>query len=118
MPASAPLTTLLGRLDGPPVVLSTSSGPVLCRWKLESFEGWGGGTQHAVVARGALARSCSDALRDGATVLVEGTQRTHVWTDPRGERRVIDEVHAVDVVLLDAWTGEQAPASADTASAS
>lgn len=54
-----------------------------------------------VVAWQKLAENCSDFLRKGSTVFLEGELQSHSWETDEGVRRSVVEIHAQRVQFLD-----------------
>ena len=69
-----------------------------------------------IVATGGLAKVCTDYLRKGSQVYIEGSIRTRKWTDKDGNDRYSTEIRADQMQMLggrpasDQGQGHQAPA--------
>lgn len=100
---------LVGRLGGDPVLRQTKNGIAVASFsmatsrRLKSEPGaepveetqW-----HRVVAWGKQGQRCSEFLRKGSSVLVEGAVRTRKFSDSQGVARLAFEVHADQVSFL------------------
>jgi single-strand DNA-binding protein len=100
--------TLVGRLTRDPEVHDTASGGQLVNMRLVTTEFRKGedGTRkeevqyHSVVAFGRLAEVCSDYLRKGRLVYIEGKLRTREWDGKDGLHRYTTEVVADHMQML------------------
>jgi len=94
--------TLVGRLTRDPEVHDTASGGQLVNMRLVTTEfrkGEDGARKeevqyHSVVAFGRLAEVCSDYLRKGRLVYIEGKLQTREWTNKEGVKQYTTEVVA------------------------
>ncbi|MCH2218830.1 MAG: single-stranded DNA-binding protein, partial [Dechloromonas sp.] len=61
-------------------------------------------------AFGKLAEICSQYLKKGSQVYVEGSLRTRKWTDKDGQERYTTEIRCDDMKMLGSRQGMGAPA--------
>ncbi len=60
-----------------------------------------------------LAETCSQYLRKGSRVYVEGRLRTSTWDAPDGQKRLTLEITASDMIILDSKRAEGSEAGTD-----
>jgi single-strand DNA-binding protein len=80
------------------------------RWKDASGEWQDKADFHNVVAWGKLAEICSQYVKKGRKIYVEGRMQTSEWEGDDGQKRYRSEIVAENVILLDragAPTGEE-----------
>lgn len=63
-----------------------------------------------ISAFGKLAEICSQYLKKGSQVYVEGSLRTRKWTDKEGQERYTTEIRCDDMKMLGSRQGMGAPA--------
>ncbi|NTW64305.1 MAG: single-stranded DNA-binding protein [Chlorobiaceae bacterium] len=100
---------LIGHLGGDPESRNTASGQTVTNFTLattESFKDAAGTWQertewHRVVAWGKLAEICSQYLKKGRQVYVEGRLQTRSWDDQKsGEKKYTTEIVCTDMQML------------------
>jgi single-strand DNA-binding protein len=100
---------LIGNLGSDPEMRHTPSGQAVATFRLatnESFGGRDGGERqertewHRVVAWGRLAEICSEYLRKGRQVYIEGRIQTRNWQDQQGNQRYTTEIVANQMMML------------------
>jgi single-strand DNA-binding protein len=110
---------LIGRLGRDPEMKYTGSGTPFCRFSIATDEGWTdkatGEKQertewHNIVVWDRLAEICSEYLRKGRLVYIEGALQTREWDDQEGNKRKTTEIRGRDMVLLSSPQGENAAA--------
>lgn len=71
---------------------------------------------HNIVAWGKLAEICSQYMRKGMRVFIEGRLTHRSWDDQQGQKRYMTEVVAENAIMLDRKdSGNSMPASAPAA---
>jgi single-strand DNA-binding protein len=103
---------IIGHLGAEPELRFTPQGTPVTTFRVASGRSWkdaAGATQTAtewfrVVAWNALAEVCSEYLRTGSRVYVEGRLQSRTWTGDDGHERSTSEVIAYEVILLDRRT--------------
>ena len=99
---------LLGNLGGDPEARTTPSGTPVTTFTLATNETWTdkeGQRQertewHRIVAWSKLAEICSQYLRKGSQVYIEGRLQTRSWEDRQGTQRKTTEIVANQMVML------------------
>lgn len=102
---------IIGRLTSDPQTRSTQTGQNVASFSLATNRRWNDrstGQQredvqfHNVVAWGKLADICSQYLRKGARVYIEGRLQTQSWDDAKtGEKKYRTEINADNMIMLD-----------------
>ena len=104
--------TCIGNLGADPEFRSTPSGRDMCRFRIAvdrtyyQADGSGGREMKKatdwlpIVVWGSQARTCGQYLQKGSKVSVQGSVRSHNWTDSEGQTHYVVEVHAEDVQFL------------------
>ncbi len=100
---------IIGNLGGDPEMRYTPSGRPVTSFSMASNRSWvtAEGERREftewfnVVAWGALAETCSQYLRKGSKVYIEGRLQTRSWEDQEGQRRSRTEVVAREMIMLD-----------------
>jgi single-strand DNA-binding protein len=104
---------LVGRLGKDPEVRVTNQQLQICRFTLATGErrkdasgNWGEHTEwHNVVTFGRTAEICSQYLKKGKEVFIEGSIRTNKWQDKEGKDRYTTEIIANNVQFLGSNAG-------------
>ena len=99
---------LVGNLGGDPELRHTPSGTPVTNFNIatnEFFKNQSGERDrrtewHRIVAFGRLAEICSQYLKKGRQVYVEGRLRTREWEDQGGNKRTTTEIMANQMVML------------------
>jgi len=119
------LVHLIGNLTRDPELRYTPKGSAVCDFGMATNRYWTtseGERQeeaefHNIVAWGKLAELCSQLLRKGRKVYIQGRLHTRTWDDEQGQRHWKTEVVAEEMIILDsnrvedyATPGEKAPA--------
>jgi len=112
---------LVGNLGADPELRHTPSGTAVSNLRLattEVFSNREGEKNkrtewHRVVAFGRLAEICSQYLKKGRQVYIEGRLQTREWADQKGDKRYTTEIIATNMVMLggrgeSAYTAEEA----------
>ncbi|CAM3373243.1 single-stranded DNA-binding protein [Rhodothermus bifroesti] len=107
---------LVGNLGQDPEVRYTPSGTAVCNMRLATNEAYrdpeGNLVErtewHNLVAWGRLAEICSQYLRKGSKIYVEGSLQTRSWEDREGNTRYTTEIKIREMVMLDG-RGEAIP---------
>jgi single-strand DNA-binding protein len=105
--------TLIGNLTRDPELRYTPSGTVVCTFTVATNRDWvdqSGQKQESTeftraVAWSKLAEICSQLLRKGRKVYVEGRLQTRDWTTQEGQQRQTTEVVINEMIALGAPTG-------------
>lgn len=99
---------LIGRLGRDPEDRMTAGGTKVSQFSLatDQFRTGDGGVQkftewHRIVTFGKTAEQCSQYLRKGRLICVEGSLQTRSWEKPPGEKHYMTEVVASRVTFLD-----------------
>lgn len=97
---------LIGNLTRDPELKYTPNGAAVCTFGLATNSSWKGpdGTQeiteyHNIVCWNKLAEICSQLLKVGSKVYVEGELRTRSWEDEKG-KHYRTEVKISDMMVL------------------
>jgi single-strand DNA-binding protein len=101
---------LIGRLGQDPELKYTQSGIAVAKFSLATSQQWkdqDGNTQdktewHNVVAWRRLAEICSEYLKKGSKVYMEGSLSTSSWEDENKKKHYRTEVVLNDMIMLDA----------------
>ena len=99
---------LVGNLGSDPEVRHTASGQAVANFNIATNEQWtnrngerGERTEwHRIVAWGRLAEICSEYLRKGRQVYIEGRLQTRQWDDRDGNKRYTTEIVAQVMQML------------------
>lgn len=109
---------ILGFVGRDPETRHMPNGGAVCNFSVATSEQWtdkqSGDKQertewHAIVAFGKLAEICSEYVRKGGQVYVEGSIRTRKWTDKEGKDRYSTEIVADGMQLLGSRAGGDKP---------
>ena len=109
----------IGNLGRDPESRYTASGEAICNFSIACTETWKDkqtGERKEMTewvrisAFGKLAEICSQYLKKGSQVYVEGSLRTRKWTDKDGQERYTTEIRCDDMKLLGSRQGMGAPA--------
>lgn len=101
---------LIGRLGQDPELKYTQSGIAVAKFSLATSQQWkdqDGNTQdktewHNIVAWRRLAEICSEYLKKGSKVYLEGSLSTSSWEDENKKKHYRTEVVLNDMIMLDA----------------
>ena len=117
--ASVNKAILVGHLGKDPEVRYTASGDPIANFSIACTESWKDkqtGEKKEMTewvrisAFGKLAEICSQYLKKGSQVYVEGSLRTRKWTDKDGQERYTTEIRCDDMKMLGSRQGMGAPA--------
>lgn len=109
----------IGNLGRDPETRYTASGEAICNFSIACTESWKDkqtGERKEMTewvrisAFGKLAEICSQYLKKGSQVYVEGSLRTRKWTDKDGQERYTTEIRCDDMKMLGSRQGMGAPA--------
>ena len=109
----------IGNLGRGPESRYTASGEAICNFSIACTETWKDkqtGERKEMTewvrisAFGKLAEICSQYLKKGSQVYVEGSLRTRKWTDKDGQERYTTEIRCDDMKMLGSRQGMGAPA--------
>ncbi|MCF7844617.1 MAG: single-stranded DNA-binding protein [Kiritimatiellales bacterium] len=100
--------TLLGNVTRDPELKSTTNGQSVCTFGLATNRVWrdGGGDKqslpeyHNLVAWGGLAEFCSENIKKGKPLYIEGYLKTRSWDSPEGTKIFRTEIVLENIVLL------------------
>lgn len=100
---------MTGRLGADPEFKQTAPGHTVAQFRVASNRTWrsADGQVHEetewfrVVAWNRLAEVCQKWLAKGTRVYVEGRLQTRSWQDNEGQDRMVAEVIASDMIILD-----------------
>lgn len=100
---------LIGNLTRDPELRQTTGGAAVCTFGLATNSVWkttDGVVEestefHNIVCWNKLAEICSQLLKKGMKVYVEGELRTRTWDDESGNKRWKTEIKISDMILLD-----------------
>lgn len=100
---------LIGNLTRDPELRQTTGGAAVCTFGLATNSVWkttDGVVEestefHNIVCWNKLAEICSQLLKKGMKVYVEGELRTRTWDDETGNKRWKTEIKISDMILLD-----------------
>ena len=110
----------IGNLGRDPESRYTASGEAICNFSIACTETWKDkqtGERKEMTewvrisAFGKLAEICSQYLKKGSQVYVEGSLRTRKWTDKEGQDRYTTEIRCDDMKILGSRQGMGAPAA-------
>ena len=115
MSRSVNRVTLIGNLGRDVELKYTSSGVAVATFSVATSESWkdadGGqkeSTQwHTLVAWKKLAEICSEYLKKGSKVYIEGKIQYRTYDDKNGVKRYVTEIVAERLVMLDSKGGAQ-----------
>lgn len=115
---------LIGNLTRDAELKQTSSGQPISTFGLATNRAWitregdknNSSEFHECVAWGRLAEICSQYLKKGKLVYIEGYLKTRSWDTPEGVKRFRTEVVVNDMIMLEKRSGsdETELVSADT----
>ena len=111
--------TLIGRLGKDPELRSTQTGTPVCNFSLATTRKSGGKEEtqwHNCVAWQKTAELCSQYLKKGRQVAIQGRIDYRTWEDKEGNKRTKTEIIAEHVEFLADGSGkrqEAAPAAAE-----
>ncbi|OCC16283.1 Single-stranded DNA-binding protein [Dissulfuribacter thermophilus] len=99
---------LIGRLGADPEIRYTQTGMAVASFRIATNNRVKRGEEwveepewHRIVAWDKLAEICSQYLKKGMLVYIEGQLRTRAWEDQDGNRRWTTEVHAREMQMLE-----------------
>ena len=100
---------LIGNLTRDPELRYTPQGTAVCtlglatnrQWVTESGEKKEDAEFHRLVAWNKLAEICSQLLKKGRKIYVEGRLQTRSWTGQDGNQRTTTEIVISDMLMLD-----------------
>ena len=100
---------LIGNLTRDPELRYTPAGTAVCtlglatnrQWVTESGEKKEDAEFHRLVAWNKLAEICSQLLKKGRKIYVEGRLQTRSWTGQDGTQRTTTEIIISDMIMLD-----------------
>jgi single-strand DNA-binding protein len=109
---------IVGHVGKDPETRAMSGDKSVCNFSVATTEEWKdakGDKQkktewHNVVAFGPLANICSEYVRKGGQVYIEGKITTRKWTDKEGKDRYSTEIVANEMQLLGSKQGGQSSA--------
>ena len=115
---------IIGNITKDPELRQTQSGQQVCTFSIATNYSWkdsNGNKQeeaefHNIVAWGKLAEICSQYLRKGQKVFVEGRLKTQSWEDKEsGKKMYRTEIICKDMIMLSKKDdgGHQAPPPSD-----
>ncbi|HEY5601052.1 MAG TPA: single-stranded DNA-binding protein [Patescibacteria group bacterium] len=108
--ASMNKVMLIGNLTRDPELRYTPQGTAVCTFGLATNRSWmptDGGERreetefHRIVSWNKLAELCSQLLRKGRKVYVEGRLQTRSWQAPDGNQRQTTEIVIEEMIILD-----------------
>ncbi|MDP7454078.1 MAG: single-stranded DNA-binding protein [Candidatus Peribacteraceae bacterium] len=111
---------LLGNVTRDPELKSTTNGQSVCTFGLATNRVWKDSTgdkqslpeYHNLVAWGGLAEFCSENVKKGKPLFIEGYLKTRSWDSPEGTKIFRTEVVVENIVLLGPKGEMHAPAEA------
>lgn len=117
---------LIGNLTRDPEVRTTPSGQSVANFGIATNRYWtdaSGAKQsaveyHNIVAWGRLADICSQYLKRGRKVYIEGRLQTREWEGQDGIKRTRTEIVAENMIMLDGGARGERPAAQPTMPAS
>lgn len=101
---------LIGRLGRDPELRYTSSGTPVANFSLATSERRGSEEQtewHNIVAWAKLAEICSQYLKKGRLIFIEGRIQTREWDDKDGNKRRTTEIVANNMQMLESKSAAQ-----------
>ena len=101
MSGSVNKVIIIGHLGSDPEVRSTSSGSKLARFSIATNDRWRDQDKnvvertewHKIVVFGPKAEVAEQYLKKGSLIMIEGSIRSHKWTDKDGIEREPVEIH-------------------------
>ncbi|MBI2026296.1 MAG: single-stranded DNA-binding protein [Deltaproteobacteria bacterium] len=99
---------IVGRLGTDPEVRYTTNGTSVTNFSVATSENWNdkeGNKQertewHRIVVWGKMGELCSQYLKKGRQVFIEGRIQTRSWEDKEGQKRYTTEIVAQNVQFL------------------
>jgi single-strand DNA-binding protein len=111
---------IVGNLTRDPEMKYTPNGRAVANFGVATNRRWTSNGEpkeetefHNVVAWGKLAEICSQLLKKGRKVYIEGRLRTRSWEDQQGAKHYRTEIVALDMVVLDKREGGAGNAGAE-----
>ena len=104
---------IIGNITRDPDFRYTPQGTAVANFSIATNRTWGGqdGAEknedveyHRIVAWGKLAEICSQLLKKGRKVYVEGYLKTRQWQTEDGQKRQLTEIVMDNMLLLDSKT--------------
>ena len=102
---------LLGRMTQDPQVRSTNTGQNVASFSVATNRRWKDKNNgemkeevqfHNIVAWGKLGEICSQYMKKGTRILVEGRIQNRSWDDPQsGQKKYRTEIVAENIIMLD-----------------
>lgn len=100
--------TLIGHLGNDVELKYTQNGVAVASFNIATTEKWKGSSGdlqertewHRIVAWKQLAETCSEHLKKGSKVYIDGKISTRKWQDDSGQERTITEIQAQQVKFL------------------
>lgn len=100
---------LIGNVTRDPELKNTPNGQAIATFGVATNREWTTSEKerkslaefHSVVVWGKLAELCSDAIKKGRLVYVEGYLKTRSWDNESGTKSFRTEIVAEDVIFLD-----------------
>lgn len=100
---------IIGRLTRDPELRTTPQGTQVASFAIATNSSWGGGDKekqerveyHNIVAWQKLAEICSQYLKKGSKVYVEGRLQTRSWDAQDGSKKSRTEIVAREMIMLD-----------------
>ena len=115
---------IIGNLTRDPESRSLPSGQNVCNFGVATNRVWKNAQTgekqqaveyHNIVAWGKLADTCSQYLKKGSKVYIEGRLQTRSWDDQNGVKKYRTEIVAENMIMLDkAGTGPSGAAAPAT----
>ena len=124
--ASVNKVVIIGHLGKDPETRFASSGEAICNFSIATTETWKDKATgekkeatewHRINAFGKLAEICSQYLKKGSQVYIEGSLRTRKWQDKDGQDRYTTEIRADEMKMLGSRQGEAPPREREAAPA-
>ncbi len=105
---------LIGNLTRDPEMRQTPSGQAVCTFSIATNREWVTKESqkhslteyHDLVAWARLAEICSEHLKKGKLIYVEGYLKTRSWDTPEGVRKFKTEIVVQDLIMLDRREGK------------
>jgi single-strand DNA-binding protein len=101
---------LIGNITRDPESRTTPNGQTVCSFGLATNRIWKDKNTgerksqadfHNIVAWGRLAETCSQYLKKGSKVYIEGRLQTRSWDDPSGVKKYRTEIVCQNMIMLD-----------------
>lgn len=101
---------IIGNLTRDPESRTTSGGQNVCSFGVATNRTWKDQKTnekkttvefHNIVAWGKLAQICTQYLKKGGKVYIEGRLQTRTWDDPTGAKKNRTEIIAENMIMLD-----------------